>query len=224
MIRINLVPARKKKVRSGGPSIPAGTAHWWLIGMLLLWGGLAGAGTWFVMLETSEADKFRRDHSTLKGQADDIRKDIKEDQLSARKEQVERMEVAIKKLKAKRRTPVYIMYELSMILTDRAEGGGPDIDQEKYRQNLKEDPRNEVNDRWDTSGLWILSASETSGVLAIDGEARDATDLAEFTRRLRASARFGKLTKSVWKRLEKAEGEPGGRISWEIEVAIRRWN
>ena len=64
-------------------------------------------------------------------------------------------ERAIKKVEAKRRTPVFVLYEIAMILTDGKEGGGPDIDQEKYRQNLKSDPQSAINDRWDPSGLWI---------------------------------------------------------------------
>ena len=132
---------------------------------------------------------------------------------------------AIKKVEAKRRTPVFVLYEIAMILTDGKEGGGPDIDQEKYRQNLKSDPQSAINDRWDPSGLWIEALQDNDGVLALRGAARDASDLTEFTRRLRASARFSDLTNADYQRDTAGKNEDAARfLTWTLDVGVKRWN
>lgn len=227
MIRINLAPTKKKRAaRAARTSAPSATAgQLWVAGMLLGWIVLGSVGYWLVSLETDAADKLRRDAAAKNKEADQIKKDTDEAGLVARKEQVEQMEVAIKKLTAKRRTPVYVMYELAMILTDSRDGGGPDIDQEKYRQNLKADPQSAINDRWDPTGLWISEIQNNGGALSITGEARDAADLTEFTRRLRASARFGSLSNSDWQREGNPEREDEARdLTWKLNVNVRRWD
>jgi Tfp pilus assembly protein PilN len=223
MIRINLLPAKRKVARRAQPTTSAG--QWWLLGMLLLWTGLGGLGAWLLMVQSDETAALRRDVGAKNKEAEEIRKEIKEEELAEKQAELERIETAIETLKAKQRTPAFVMYELAMILTESERGGGPDIDLAKYRQQVAADPASRLNERWDTTGVWLSSLKDEGGRLRLDGYARDAADLSEFTRRLRASARFGELSHPNFKRDDRADARTGSRhLSWTLSVQVRRWN
>ncbi len=230
MIRINLAPTKKKRSRSSGAAAAAATpgstsaAQVWLLGMMIGWIAIGGACYWLQSIEEDAANEQRRQAAAKNKEADEIKKDIDEEGLKKREQQVEQMKLAKKKLNAKRRTPVFVMYELAMILTDAADGGGPDKDEEKYRQNLKADPQSAINERWDPTGLWIDGVEQQGGVIAIEGQARDAADLSEFTRRLRASARFGEATNPDFQREGNSSDEDARYLTWKLNVQVKRWN
>lgn len=224
MIRINLAPTKRRMAtRATAAASSASSGQIWLIAMLAGWVVAGAIGWWLLGLEEEATETLRTESAQTNKQIEAIKSEIDEEGLNAREAQVAQMEVAIQKLNANRRTPVYVLYELAMILTDTQQGGGPDIDQEKYRRHLRDDPQNELNERWDPSGLWFNSIEESSGMLSLAGEARDATDLTEFTRRLRASARFGELSNPVYERVtDKREG--GRYLSWKLSVQVRQWD
>jgi len=223
MIRINLAPRKKRGARSHAPSRSGFPPHVWLLFIVVGWALILGACWWFLDIERKAEARLRVEVSDTNKKIEAVKKEIDEQGLKERETQVAEMEVAISKLSAKRRTPVYVMYELAMILTDSQQGGGPDVDQEKYRQLTSADPQSAINDRWDPTGLWLKSIAESSGTLTIDGEARDASDLTEFTRRLRASARFSDLSNPDFQRV----GNPADDaryLTWKLAVQVRRWN
>lgn len=226
MIRINLAPTKKKPIRGRGPRVvaaPAGAAQYWLLAIGVGWFAMVAIGWWLLRLESQEESRLRKQIAAANQKVGDLKKSIDDATLQKRQAQVEQMEVAINKLNAKRRTPVYVMYELAMILTPSAEGGGPDIDQEKYRRQLRDDPQGEINERWDPTGLWISSMTENGGSLSLSGAARDATDLTEFTRRLRASARFGGLSNPDFTR--KGNVKDDSRVlDWKLDAQVQRWD
>lgn len=236
MIRINLAPTKRKRAAAtaspvGGrvQSAVAGGNSGAITFLLMFvgWLGLAGAGWYLLTIEDDAAMKVRTQTAGVAKEVGEIKAVIDEAGLKAREEEIKRQEVAIEKLKAKQRTPVFVMYELAMILTDAAAGGAVTIDEEKYKKNKADDPQSEINPRWDPSGLWLSSVVESEGRLAIEGSARDAADLAEFTRRLRASVWFGEITHPNY---ERSDANQRGRedtqrhLTWKIDVAVRRWN
>ncbi len=231
MIRINLLPKKRKAAPGKAARGPAargaptggGPGQWWILAMVVLWVAVAGVGYWLLMLEDEQVQSLRQQAAAQTKQAEVISKEIDEEGLEARKAELDQVEAAIDKLEDKRRSPVFVMYELGMILTDAKEGGGPDIDKEKYRQILKQDPNNKLNERWDPTGLWLKSVTEKAGTLALEGSARDATDLAEFTRRLRASARFGSIKHPDFNRVDEKAGKQAS-LEWKLDVAVRRWD
>ncbi len=231
MIRINLAPTKKKK-RSRSASSPAesagssaSAAQAWMLGMLMGWIVLGGVCYWLQSIEEEAADSQRRVAVAKNKEADKIKKDIDEAGLKKREEQVMQMELAEKKLNAKRRTPVFVMYEMSSMLTDAAAGGGVDKDEEKYRAGIAADPQSAINEKWDPTGLWIDSVEQNGPTLSIAGQARDAADLSEFTRRLRASARFGEASSPDFEREGSAKNEDEARyLTWKLNVQVRRWN
>jgi hypothetical protein len=233
MIRINLIPQKRRK-GVGGPtrtiavaSTP-GEGRGALSFMLMLVGWVAlGAGGWYlVTIEDDAAAAYRAQGAAVTKDATDMKAAIDTGSIEARTKEIERQELAIEKLKAKQRTPAFVMYEVASILTDASKGGGPTIDQEKYKKNVKDDPQSQINDRWDPSGLWLTSVTEEGGTLKIEGTARDAADLSEFTRRLRASVWFGDATHPNYERAadRKEDGGSQRHLTWRLDVAVQRWN
>lgn len=226
MIRINLLPTKKKAARAAAAGSGTGSAgQWWVLGWLVGWVLVGGAGWWLLGMEEEAAAAMREQAAAKTRKAEEIKGLIDEEGLEKRKAELEQVKTAREKLEAKRRTPVYVMYELSMILTDAKEGGGPDVDEERLRQIVKSDPQAEISVLWDPTGLWLKKVEEQGGQLVIEGGARDATDLSEFTRRLRASARFDKLSHPDFERVDTKGGKDGEQhLTWKLDVAVRRWD
>ncbi|MCH9686309.1 MAG: PilN domain-containing protein [Deltaproteobacteria bacterium] len=227
MIRINLLPSKKKAARAskaaaGGRSAGGG-GQWWALGMLIGWVLIGGAGYWLLSMEDDMAADMRKQSAAKNREAEKLKEEIDEEGLEASKDELAMQEAIIEKVETKRRSPVYVMYELGMILTDGKEGGGPDIDKQKLFQLRKADPQAEPNKLWDPTGLWLTNIKESNGVLLIEGGARDATDLFEFTRRLRASAWFGKVSHPNFDRsAQPREGEE--HLTWKLDVRVKRWD
>jgi Tfp pilus assembly protein PilN len=231
MIRINLAPTKKKKRGRGraasadrSPVSSASAAQAWVLGMLMGWIAVGGVCYWLQGIEEDAADELRRAAAAKNKEADKIKKEIDEEGLKKRQEQVEQMKLAKQKLNAKRRTPVFVMYELASMLTDKAQGGGVDKDEEKYRAGLAADPQSAINDKWDPTGVWIESIEQNGPTIAVAGQARDAADLSEFTRRLRASARFGEVSSPDFEREGNPRDDKARYLTWTLNVQVRRWN
>lgn len=235
MIRINLVPTKRKRPSSatvvqsrpsaGGGGGGGGGALSFLL-MFIGWVGLGGAGWYLLTLEEDAAQVVRAKATSVGNEVTTIKALIDEAGLKAREEAIERQKVAIEKLKAKQRTPAFVMFELAMMLTDKPSGGGVTIDEEKYKKNKAADPQSEINDRWDPAGLWLTSVVEKDGRLEIEGQARDAVDLAEFVRRLRASLWFGDVTHPNYERDDgqRTREDTQRHLTWRLEAVVKRWN
>lgn len=233
MIRINLIPQKRRKGAVGptrtiavAATSGAGNGPLSLVLMLVGWLAVGGAGWYLVTVEDDAAASFRAQAASVTKTTTDMKAAIDTGAIEARTKEIERQELAIEKLKAKQRTPAFVMYEVASILTDANKGGGPTIDQEKYKKNVKDDPQSQINDRWDPSGLWLTSVTEDTGTLKIEGTARDAADLSEFTRRLRASVWFGDATHPNYERAadKKDDGGAQRHLTWRLDVAVQRWN
>lgn len=226
MIRINLLPTKKKAARAAAAgSSGGGSGQWWVLGWLAGWALVVGAGWWLLTMEEDAAAAMREQTAAKNRAAEEIKQQIDEEGLEARKAELAQVKAAKEKLEAKRRTPVYVMYELSMILTDAKDGGGPDVDKEKLRQIVKSDPQAEINMLWDPTGLWLTKVEEKGGLLIVEGGARDATDLSEFTRRLRASARFDRVSHPNFERVDTKGGKDGEQhLTWKLDVVVKRWD
>ncbi len=234
MIRINLVPQKRKRAAAtpsaarparaeGGGGGGGGAATAMLF--LLVWGGLGAAGWYLLSLEDEATVATRGKAAAVSKEVNEIKAAIDTAGQQQRREEIERQRIAIEKLKAKQRTPAFVMYELAMILTDPSQGGGVTKDEEKYNRNKAADPQSVINDRWDPSGLWLTKVSEANGRLTIEGAARDAADLSEFTRRLRASVWFGEITHPDYERVTDTRAQDAQRhLTWKLDVEVRRWD
>lgn len=226
MIRINLLPTKKKAARAAGAKPSGGGAgQWWVVAWVIGWLLIGGAAWWLLAMEEDAAAAMREQTAAKARAAETIKQDIDEEGLEARKAELAQVNAAIDKLETKRRTPVFVMYELAMILTDAKEGGGPDVDKERQRQIEKADPKAAINVLWDPTGLWLTKVEEKGGLLILEGGARDATDLSEFTRRLRASARFDRLSHPDFERVDTKGGKQDEQhLTWKLDLTVRRWD
>jgi len=193
MIRINLSPAKKKKraSKSAPSSAGATSGALVLVGLLVGWAALGGLGYWLQQRQLAMAQDVRGQASKVAGEVEEIKKKIDEERLQALKDRFNQLDTAIKKLESQRRTPTYVMHELANILT---QGKLPDIDEEKQAQMNARDPDAELNTMWDATSVWVTKLVERGDVLELEGGARDASDLSEFVKRLRASARFAEVS------------------------------
>jgi Tfp pilus assembly protein PilN len=232
MIRINLIPAKRRK-GGGSPTrtmaavaaARPGNGAVSFVLMMIGWLAVGGAGWYLVTMEEEAAAGVRAKTANLTKESKDLAAAIDTATLDARETDIQTQELAIQKLRAKQRTPAFVMYELASILTDASKGGGPTIDQEKYKQNVRDDPQSQISERWDPSGLWLTSVTEEDGRLKIEGMARDAADLSEFTRRLRASVWFGDITHPDYERASDQKDKGAQRnLTWKLDVAVLRWN
>jgi len=142
------------------------------------------------------------------------------------KARYEQLKTAIEKLEAEKRTPMFVMNELMNVLT---QGKMPDIDEEEQRKRTTRDPDAELNPAWDATSVWISNFSETGSVISLQGGARDASDLSEFLKRLRASSRFSDVSHPDYKRVE-VKKKVGSRdqtrrfIEFSLTLRVSYWD
>lgn len=230
MIRINLLPAKKRPAKGAPQAKTQTTGQFWVLGWVLGWGLLAAAGWYLLSMHEERTKAVTAEAVKASKEADDISKEIDEAGLEESKRQLEEQKAAIEELRKKKRTPIYVLYELATMLTDPAASPADppqmDIDDAKQKKIIKEDPRGGINMRWDPTGLWLTSLVEQNGVLKMEGRARDASDLTEFLRRLRVGGRFGAVKSPNYTRSTRRGDDEGPRpVEWTgLEVVVRRWD
>ncbi len=231
MIRINLVPSKKKAARGGKKKATASAAsaagQFIFLGMLAGWVALGGVGYWLMDREQVRATELRDETKVVNDRVKEIRELIDEEKLQALRDRVEQLRSAIEKLTAQQRTPAPVMNELANIVST---GKLPDIDEEEQKRREVEDPKAKLNQSWDGNSVWIDSLKETSGgVLEIEGGARDPADLSEFMKRLRASRRFGRVTHPEYtdaqtKKSKQVGDTPLTFITFKLTAKVRYWD
>ena len=182
MIRINLLPAAKKKSRAGGDS--------------RLWGViyLVFAVAWCVALVTvywrasHERSERRAANESLQreiDQADRSNADLAA--IQAKVEKSKKLEQVVGRLQTARSGPTRLVMELSKVLSDAK---GPTIDQGRLEELRRDNPLAGFNPAWDVRRLWLKSFDEREGKCSIRGAGKTNEDVAEFLRRLTLSEVF----------------------------------
>ncbi len=232
MIRINLLPSKRKAAKAGKKASKvsvggsASTGQFVLLGMVVGWIALGAVGYWLILREEEAATQIRAETNTVNERVKEIRELIDEEKLQALKDRVTQLRTAIEKLKAQRKTPAPVMNEIANILTT---GKMPDIDEEEQRKRENEDPKAKLNQSWDANSVWVDDMVETKGgVLEIAGGARDPADLSEFVKRLRSSRRFGRVSHPEYtdsqKKARKDLEQGLTFITFKLTVKVRYWD
>jgi type IV pilus assembly protein PilN len=180
MIRINLLPRKKARKQDAGQK-------------QILYMGAALAG-WFVLLtfyylhKEGERDTLVRENQTVQAEIDRLKAELGDyDKIKAQREELLKQQETIKALESKRTGPVFLLREVSEILT---RGKGPTFDRVLYEELLRRDPNAGFNAAWDTRRVWIESYDEEGLRVRIKGGAKSNEDVAEFLKRLQASVFF----------------------------------
>jgi Tfp pilus assembly protein PilN len=246
MIRINLSPSLKRKavgttqtraitaVTTVLPSTKVSRGSIYAMAMLLGW---VAIGVVAFLIQTGvqdDASRLTAQTATLVKDAKDINEKINEEDLQARFNRYEELTAAVAALETKRRTPVYVYHELSNILTT---GKQPTIIEMEQLKRVSLDPQARLDLDWDAQSVWLESMKEEeNGVLEITGGTRDPDDLSEFVKRLRASARFSRVSHPEFELEEvketgssaKKELKPGESIhnfyNFELTAQVRYWD
>jgi Tfp pilus assembly protein PilN len=248
MIRINLSPQLRRRPVAGKsksknttvvasvlPTTQVSRGSVIAVAMMLGWVALGVVG-WLLI------GNIDQDTVVLKGETNKLSADVKaltdqihEEELQARSDRYEQLKAAKERVETKRRTPVYVLHEVTNVMTT---GRGPDKDEAEYRRQVDRDPQAKLDEGWDATSVWLASVVESeNGVLELTGGARDPDDLSEFVKRLRASARFERVSHPEFK-LEEVKPTAGtssttppqpGKIdqsfyTFELTAQVRYWD
>jgi type IV pilus assembly protein PilN len=180
MIKINLLPVKAAKRRADGQKqllIGAVVVTLSIIAIIFFHGATA-----------VRIDKERAENRELEQQIEKLKAEIGNyDTIKAQREELIKQREAIKKLQANRSGPVWMMRELSDVLTN---GKGPTINKEAYEEQLKRDVNAGFNPNWDSRRVWLLDYNERAQSVTLKGAAKSDEDVAEFLKRLKQSAFF----------------------------------
>ncbi len=179
MIRINLLPTRRAKRQEAGQRqfIVMGLAIVATIGLLVF----------FHLQETTELEKAQHANTLLQADVAKLKADLGDyDKVRAQREELLKQRKTIQSLETGRTGPVYLLRELSEILSP---GKGPTFDRVTYEETLRKDP-NAGFSNWETKRAWLESYTEEKMRVKIRGSAKSNEDVAEFLKRLNASVFF----------------------------------
>jgi len=180
MIRINLLPAKK------GSRVDAGQKQLIYMGFSLLL--VVGGVVFFHMGVQSDLDTLVRENNVIQADIDRLKAELGDyDKIRAQRQELMRQSETIESLNAARTGPVFLMREISEILTT---GKGPTFDRVKYAEVLRRDPNAGFNAAWDTRRVWLDDFVEEGGRVQVRGSAKSNEDVAEFLKRLQASVFF----------------------------------
>jgi type IV pilus assembly protein PilN len=184
MIRVNLLKAKK------GRRVEAGDRAFIFMGGALLIG--LGALAAVHLTTSAELAKIERANDLTKEDIERLKAELGDyDQIKAQRAELLRQSKTIEELKAGRTGPVFVMRELSEILTPNK---GPTFDRVTYEERLRRDPNIGYSASWDPRRVWLETYEETSRKVKIKGAAKSNEDVAEFLKRLQLSVFFSDVT------------------------------
>ncbi len=182
MIRINLLPQKKKGRRSDDAG-----QQTLLIGVGTLAAAVAAV---FFLVHQPLQDKIDSDGKTNAAMRTKIKK-MKEktkdfEKLEAAFKAAQAQQDAIERLRGARATPAWLLHELASILT---KDHNPTMTPEMAKK-VREDPNRGWVQGWDPKHVWITHFRESGGRFKISGGAQSDSDMTQLVLRLTASVYF----------------------------------
>ena len=179
MIRINLLPTRKAKRQE------ASQRQFLLMGLTVL--ATIGLVIFFHLQATTELERAQHDNTILQADVAKLKQELGDyEKVRGQREELLKQRKTIQSLESGRTGPVYLLRELSEILSP---GKGPTFDRVTYEETLRKDP-NAGFTNWETKRAWLDSYTEDRLRVKIRGAAKSNEDVAEFLKRLNSSVFF----------------------------------
>ena len=180
MIRINLLPIRKVK------RAEAGQRQFLYMGVAVL---ATVVGVVFLHLQAAgQLEEIKRRNTILRADVARLKQEIGDyEKIRAQREDLLRQRKTIQALDAGRNGPVYLLREMSEILSP---GKGPTFDRVAYEETLRRDPNAGFNASWDPRRVWMEGYSEDQKHVKIRGAAKSNEYVAELLKRLNSSVFF----------------------------------
>jgi Tfp pilus assembly protein PilN len=182
MIKINLLPQRKKVSRSqakGEQSL--------LIGLVIIAAVIAAVFFLIHKPITDQTDAQLSTNKVIERENKKIGDQIKGlgELRAAIKAAVEKRD-AIARLNNARATPAWFLFELSTILT---RGGAPSMT-DRMIEEMRDNPNREWQANWDAKHVWVTKIAEKGGRFTLDGGAQSDADITQLALRLQSSMFF----------------------------------
>jgi type IV pilus assembly protein PilN len=136
----------------------------------------------------AQLEETRRKNTILKADVARLKQEIGDyEKIRVQREDLLRQRKTIQALDAGRNGPVYLLREMSEILSP---GKGPTFDRVAYEETLRRDPNAGFNASWDTRRVWMEGYTEDQKKVKIRGAAKSNEDVAELLKRLNSSVFF----------------------------------
>jgi type IV pilus assembly protein PilN len=183
VIRINLLPIRKVK------RAEASQRQFVYMGMAVL---ATVVGVVFLHLQAAgQLEEIKRKNTILTADVARLKQEIGDyDKIRSQREELLRQRKTIQALDAGRTGPVYLLREMSEILSP---GKGPTFDRVTYEETLRRDPNAGFNASWDPRRVWMEAYAEDQKHVRLRGAAKSNEDVAEFLKRLNSSVFFSEV-------------------------------
>jgi type IV pilus assembly protein PilN len=179
VIRINLLPSRKAKRQE------ASQRQFLVMGLAIL--AAVGLVVFFHLENTTELEKIQHDNTIVQADVARLKQELGDyDKIRGQREELLKQRKTIQSLEAGRTGPVFLLRELSEILSP---GKGPTFDRVTYEETLRKDP-NAGFTNWETKRVWLDSYIELKQKVKLRGSAKSNEDVAEFLKRLNSSVFF----------------------------------
>jgi type IV pilus assembly protein PilN len=212
MIRVNLLPQKRRKAGGGG------RGELWLVACLL---SVALEVVGCLVLYGQKKDELTQQldkNKALEAQIKQI-KDVSKnhDEIKAKLAALRDREEAIAKLQSARSGPTAMLLEVARLMTP---GRGPSVDPNELSKVRRENPTQDYNGNWDPRRLWLTKFVEQDRTVRLEGIARDGEDVSELARRMNLSTYFDDVQLLPAKReTEKESGLP--MVAFKLEAKVR---
>jgi len=210
MIRINLLPYKE-----------ATLVQWGQRQLLVYVAAVAVSAIvcviWYSRLPDPEARKREliKERSQLETRIGEInqRSFCDRDKYRKRIRKANRKYRAVDRLITRRRTPKYVLREVSRVLS---EAWGPTI-----KTSLRgKDKATLYNQNWDPNAVWLTKIEEKNRNTTITGCAKGSDDVGEFVRRLEVSAYFEGVSFNGMEKTADCSGQAGAFQKFEILARV----
>lgn len=210
MIRINLLPYKE-----------ATLVQWGQRQVLVYVAAVAVSAVvcivWYSRLPDPEARKraLIAERSKLEAQINQVRQKTFCDRGTYRKRirKADRKYRAVERLITRRRTPKYVLREVSRVLS---EAWGPTL-----KTSLRgKEKATLYNQNWEPNAVWLTKFEEKGRSATITGCAKGSDDVGEFVRRLEVSAYFGAVAFNGMEKTADCSGAAGQFQKFEILATV----
>jgi len=183
VIRINLLPIRKVK------RAEASQRQFLYMGMAIV--ATVGGVVFLHLQAAGQLEGIKRRNTILAADVARLKKEIGDyEKVRSQREELLRQRKTIQALDAGRTGPVYLLREMSELLSP---GKGPTFDRVTYEETLRRDPNAGFNASWDPRRVWMDAYAEDQRRVRIRGAAKSNEDVAEFLKRLNSSVFFSEV-------------------------------
>ena len=203
MIKINLLPQKRGKVRAGAGSrtgvgstgVSADGSRQFAIGL-----GAVAASALLVFLVF---DRPKRKHiADLEASKSQIQSQINEkkkqltgyEEMKKAKVDAEKRAASIDRLMQAKVVPAGVVHELGEILTPNRLPAMTEEMRKKVGNGPGSDPNKRFQLDWDPTKVWITAFTDKEGVFKLDGGAQSEFDVTQLSKRLAASVYFLDVT------------------------------